>query len=448
MSLIHHTSGFATSSAYPDSPYLVAQRVPRSGAPRSGAPRPAVIIVASDGTRRSDGAIRVALARAEHARAAVEIVTVARWEPVSIPEGMLAWHDDAAACRDDQRRAVEAQLERVTGQSRTHAVTALVGNPAHTISRVAVERHAALIVVGLGRRGLTDRLFGDETALQLARISRVPVLAVPEDAELAAWRVVVAVDFGDLAERAAQGALDLVGDDGTVELVHITPFVHEHAFTLDAEAPTARWVRMQLDALANRLVVPAGVRLSSVVLHGRAAHELLAHAARTGATLIATGTHGRGFVARAVLGSVATKLLRAAPCAVLAVPRDPLPALGSGTRDASERSRRPLRAWIELLADFSARNGGRRTILEVDDLELGAQAQEYNYPLLGASYDERADQVELMLGDGTPARRHLTRSIAGVRAVDVLTDGKGHDVALRVQHGSSQTLLTFAAPTG
>ena len=59
MSLIHPDSGFAPASAYPDSPYLVAQRVPWSGASR-----PAVIIVASDGTTRSDGAIRVALGRA------------------------------------------------------------------------------------------------------------------------------------------------------------------------------------------------------------------------------------------------------------------------------------------------------------------------------------------------------------------------------------------------
>jgi len=60
-------------------------------------------------------------------------------------------------------------------------------------------------------------------------------------------------------------------------------------------------------------------------------------------------------------------------------------------------------------------------------------------------YDERAERVELMLGDATAGGRHLTRSIGNVLGVDVLTDGEGHDVALRVQHGTSQTLLTFAA---
>lgn len=438
MSLTHTTPPFAPASEYPASPYLVAQHLPWSGTPR-----PAVIVVASDGTPRSDGAVRIALARAETARAAVEIVTVARWEPVLMPEGMFAWQEEFAGRRDDQRRAVEAQLERVTGRPRAHAVSALVGNPAHTISRVAIERHAALVVVGLGRRGLSDRLFGDETALQLARISRVPVLAVPEHATPAPWHAVVAVDFGSLSERAAQGAIDTVGDEGIVELVHVTPFVREHPFAVEAEEPCARWAHAQLDALAERLVVPPGVTLKHVVLSGRAAHDVLAYAKRAGANLIATGTHGRGFVARAVLGSVATSLLRGAECAVLAVPRDPLPALPARDPDRT-RARPPATAWTDLLTDFTRRNAGRRTILEVDDLELGAQAQEYNYPLLGASYDARAERVELILGDGSADGRHLTRRIGGARAVDVLTDGEGHDVALRVQHGPSQTLLTFA----
>ncbi len=81
----------------------------------------------------------------------------------------------------------------------------------------------------------------------------------------------------------------------------------------------------------------------------------------------------------------------------------------------------------------------------MDDLELGAQAQEYNYPLLGTSYDERAARVDLMVGEAGPGGRHLSRSIGNVSAVDILTDGEGNDIALRVQHGTSQTLLTFAA---
>lgn len=60
-------------------------------------------------------------------------------------------------------------------------------------------------------------------------------------------------------------------------------------------------------------------------------------------------------------------------------------------------------------------------------------------------YDWRVRRLQLRLGDRTAAGRHLSRSIGGVVRVDVLTDDHGHDVALRLEHGSSQTLLTFAS---
>ncbi|MDB4880023.1 MAG: putative universal stress protein [Gemmatimonadetes bacterium] len=410
----------------------------------TGARRPAVIIAASDGTVRSDGALRVALARAEATHAALEIMTVARWELVGSAEGIALWQEESAQRRSAQRRAVEEQLERLTGVPRTYGVTVLDGHPAYTISRVAVERHAALVVVGLGAHSLSDRLFADETALQLARISRVPVLAVPEDGVRAPVYAVVAVDFGDLSDRAAQAAIEAVGDEGQVDLAHVMPHPRVDALGAEMEDPYESWARSRLADLMTRLVAPPGVRVSPVLLRGRPAHEILAYVGRVNADVIATGTHGRGFVARAVLGSVATTLIRGARCGVLSVPRDPLPGLEPRDR-ATVAECPPPEVWAQLLRTFATRNAGRRTILEVDDLELGAQAQEYNYPLLATSYDGRTGRVELVFGDARAGGRRLARSVGDVMAVDVLTDGRGQDVALRVQHGTSQTLLTFAA---
>jgi hypothetical protein len=79
----------------------------------------------------------------------------------------------------------------------------------------------------------------------------------------------------------------------------------------------------------------------------------------------------------------------------------------------------------------------------VDDPELGAQAQEHDYPLLGASYDHHDGRVELMFGELGDVRRHLSRSIGGVSGIDVLSSDRGRDIALRIEHGTGQTLLTF-----
>ena len=315
---------------------------PVTGAPRQRRSRArSTIIVASDGSSGSDGAIRMALAKFDPADTALEVVTVVAGSHGEGPVAMMLEQDDDTARRRHQRDAVEAQLARISGEPGGRSVTVLDGSAARTIASVAIERHADLVIVGLGRHDLTDRLFGSETAVQLARISRVPVLAVREDAIAVASHAIVAVDFSEIAERAAQAAIDMVGDGGIVELVHVTPYVAEYPSSVQGQEPYKSWARGQLDALIGRLSTGPGVSLKRAVVCGRAAHVLLEHARRVGADLIAVGTHGRGYVARAVLGSVTSDLLRGAHCAVLLVPREPLPALTAAERAPAAAADRP-----------------------------------------------------------------------------------------------------------
>jgi hypothetical protein len=101
--------------------------------------------------------------------------------------------------------------------------------------------------------------------------------------------------------------------------------------------------------------------------------------------------------------------------------------------------------WGAQLDAFSRRNVGRRGTLEVDDPEIGAQAQEFDYPLSGASYDSHDQRVTLMFGEPGWGAPHLTRGISGASAVDILHDERGRDLALRVAHGAGQTLLAFTS---
>jgi nucleotide-binding universal stress UspA family protein len=57
-----------------------------------------------------------------------------------------------------------------------------------------------------------------------------------------------------------------------------------------------------------------------VLLHGDPAAELLAFAEQLQVDMIAAGTHGRSALGRLMLGSVSTKLIRTASCAVLVAP--------------------------------------------------------------------------------------------------------------------------------
>jgi hypothetical protein len=104
----------------------------------------------------------------------------------------------------------------------------------------------------------------------------------------------------------------------------------------------------------------------------------------------------------------------------------------------------PRNEWRDLLDDFTRRNIGRRGTLEVDDPEIGAQAQEFDYPLLGATFDPHDERVELMFGELGNTARHLTRGIGGVTSIDLLKNDRGRDLAIRIAHGGGQTLLTFS----
>jgi hypothetical protein len=200
-----------------------------------------------------------------------------------------------------------------------------------------------------------------------------------------------------------------------------------------------------LQRTREQLRIPEGVVVQNVMLQGDVATELLAFATSVNADLIATGSHGHGFVARMFVGSVATRLVRCATCSVLTVPHAAV-MTQVGIRFEPPVVRAVAHSeWGVQLDAFSRRNVGRRGTLEIDDPEIGAQAQEFDYPLRGATYDSHDQRVTLMFGEWGWGAPHLTRGISGASAVDILQDERGRDLALRVAHGAGQTLLTFAS---
>lgn len=114
---------------------------------------------------------------------------------------------------------------------------------------------------------------------------------------------------------------------------------------------------------------------------------------------------------------------------------------GDSTSGESVGSTVPPERWAEHLQRFTNRNASRRTTIEIDDPELGAQGLESDYPLRGVSYDDRDGRIEIMLGDLGDAERHMTHSITGASEVAILSGADGRDELLRVVHPGGQTLL-------
>jgi hypothetical protein len=180
-------------------------------------------------------------------------------------------------------------------------------------------------------------------------------------------------------------------------------------------------------------------------LQGDPATELLAFATSVNADLIATGSHGHGFVARMLIGSVTTRIVRCSTCSVLTVPHAAVMTRVRTTVEPPVVRTLPHADWSAELDNFTRRNFGRRTMLEVDDPDIGAQAQEFDYPLLGATFDGHDERAELMFGEPGTGARHLSRGISGVTSIDVMRDDRGRDLAMRIAHGGGQTLVTFTS---
>ena len=141
--------------------------------------------------------------------------------------------------------------------------------------------------------------------------------------------VLVATDFSPASHVAVTTAFDFAARlNASVHMLHV---IDEWALTvtylkaLDIELPGLR-ERVIGEAERSLRALSASMAGSSQttteVREGRPAEVIVDVARQREADLIVVGTHGRGGVAHVVLGSVAERVVRLAPCPVLTVHAD------------------------------------------------------------------------------------------------------------------------------
>jgi nucleotide-binding universal stress UspA family protein len=287
------------------------------------------IEVATDGTHDSDGAVRIGVALARRDRVGAAFLSVVESMAFAEHEGSTPADAERLTRLAIEGREGElaAQRARTFPGERPWPYAVHVGDRVDEIVKHARHHDASLIVLGLGSHGVFARLLHRETALRVIRTAPIPVLAVPSRADAIPRSAVVAIDFTPASEDAARAALDVLGGHGTLYFAHATPrIVIPQGDSRPWGEPAATDVLGRLEAVARRLDIPAGVQVEFVSLHGEPADEVMAFAAQHHVDMIATGAHGRSAIGRLVLGSVSTKVIRSAQCAVLVAPARPAAA--------------------------------------------------------------------------------------------------------------------------
>ncbi|HEX2658102.1 MAG TPA: universal stress protein [Polyangia bacterium] len=139
-------------------------------------------------------------------------------------------------------------------------------------------------------------------------------------------RILLATDFSENADAALAVAIDLaLHGPRTLEIVHayragviVLPPPLD-LIGLPTGGPTLDDLQRGLEQRVQQ-ARDKGLHVTSRELVGDPSAEIVSHAREHKADLIVLGGRGLGLVAHALLGSVAAKVVRHAPCPVLVVP--------------------------------------------------------------------------------------------------------------------------------
>jgi nucleotide-binding universal stress UspA family protein len=274
-----------------------------------------VVAAADDGPEAAD-ALALAATLSDLAEGQLVVASVAAFRPGSISPG-----DRARILAEEEeklRRRATAQLG-----DRGFATRVLSGGAAATgIKEIAAAEEADLIVLGSSHRGALGRVLPGSVGERVLNGAPCAVAIAPRGNAATTHgfeRVVVGCDGSREAAAAVDLAADLAGRTGArLELLGVVEMKFDLAgFPKPPEATEVERVRRTLERA--RATVPATVRATTRQVDGDAA-EMIAAIAQ-GADLLLVGSRGHyGPARRLILGSVAAKLARRAPCATLVVP--------------------------------------------------------------------------------------------------------------------------------
>ena len=285
---------------------------------------PKRILVATDFSEQAGRALDAALALAERTKAEVHLihaleVALPLFEPyaVVLPADWIG----------EARRLAQQKLEQAqaTVKARGLGGSIHLGDvpAAHAIADRARSLGADLVVMGThGHTGLKHVLLGI-VAERTVEYAPCAVWTVKGSGGARPKTVVVGTDFSEGGAEAVQVAADWArGFGARLHLVHalqipmplIAPY--EVAIPEGIIEGARREAQRQLEQAAKAVT---GVQVTTELASTPAHAALVDAATRLPAELIVTGSRGLTGVKHALLGSVAERTLRYAPCSVLTV---------------------------------------------------------------------------------------------------------------------------------
>lgn len=272
-------------------------------------------------------------------------------------------------------------------------------------------------------------------------------------------KVLAALDFGDTSLEALRQGRALAHDlGGSLAACHVLPVVHDLAAIFPERALSGQADSVSEDASTRQALMEharskVGLELTEIFIERGAAYaELVRRADRWGADFVVIGSHSRTGLARAVLGSVAERVVRHAHCSVLVARpseakgvvlaatdlSDPsLPAIAAGAAAAQRTGARLVVATALEWTGFGASSfvGMMGTLPALPSVELQQQLRDATRSTLERAMEQVGAKGEARVLDGSAAPAILTCA-EELRAELVVVGTRGRTGLARLALGS------------
>jgi nucleotide-binding universal stress UspA family protein len=261
-------------------------------------------------------------------------------------------------------------------------------------------------------------------------------------------RILCPVDFSDHSLAALRQALAIARwHEADVTVLHVEDRLLQ---TARADARFRPHVSSPPEEELRAFAEGAGTSRRPVDVHvtaGEPAPAIVEHATRAAADLIVMGTQGRSGLSRVLLGSVAERVLREAPCPVMTVPPRAQESTGVASfdpilcaSDFSPADRRALDLAIAMAQEADAR------LLLLHAIEL-PHVHTGVLPLPPA-IEDAIDRADLRRRAAGRLRRGLPEdAVFRCRPEVLVVEGHPADSILRVAHDEDVKLIVMGAQT-
>ena len=263
------------------------------------------LLLSTDGTEHSEGAIREAIKFAAKCSSEIYVCMSIESNPEyeTIGANYFKIEEDAARKHLESIKA-RAAKEGLTCETLFHQTLP----PEQAIVKEAADKQVDMIIIGRhGYQGVAKLLIG-EVAAKIIADAPCKVLVVPKAAQIGYKKILVATDGSPHAIAAVNEAIAIAKKTGS-DILALSAMRDEK----DQEEAK------KLTDTVLELAQKEGVSGAAMTPKGKPFNVIIETAGGTGVDLIVMGTYGKTGVKKLLMGSSTEKVIGNAGCAVLVV---------------------------------------------------------------------------------------------------------------------------------